>query len=1024
MPAMSSFLIVLLCGLMHKLIPSSFLHFQSTTCTLVSLGFGIGLAAYHRINDLPGGLAMQGFILLLYINIRPFGVENGKGDDTPAGTGLQAARLLKETEDCPADKLEEQAQDLLSNVQAQASTEAPKKDEAAEGYAKIEEELGGHAGIQKHASKSQQLQKEVKRRMGDTEPWRQDVIFHHEGLKSLINHGRDKIKPQFDCLVKKVAEKFQANPIIPPVKGPERSGVKVNVRYGGDASQLSDIVRATLEFKMHPEVLEDMYNAVEYLVYAGEFNGCRVSVTHFHDRYQIPLPGGYKDLLCLIRVDGFVCELQLNIDTMLKIKEGAGHTQYEKIRKVNDDLIDSAMKGDSERLTEALAKKADPNASKDMYGLTALHYVAHRGNLEMTQALLKAGANPLVQDYGGLLPIRRALLTGNNDVVEALLAAMESQPSFNKPLVGDVSATALEPDQDGTSIAKDLVRRIVSWEARNLTEGVSLIHLWAAANRSVALKAAISMQLENEVGQMGVKDRMGMTPLDHALRNNSANCAEYFLEGDCEPTVPFLLEVCSPNVQEVLKDKGYAASDLPELLGQCPEGKYTASTTLCRARGMIQQSFWVGGDEEEDPDEESLKLIRLASNAISTVVNGSEMLDLGLGFPVEMTQRLQLLLIQTHLLNNYDFSTYLDEQGFSAWTKFAMELDLDLEHRLNVLNYVDKFFPQQLGKHGIKDSLEHLTKLHESGLLQSITCNNDAVAALKTDGSVIAWGKQDAGGDSSKVQEQITKDVKAIYASQKGFAAFKHDCTVVTWGADVQPAVEEAWAKQKEDGAILSIANNGWAIAAVTKDGRVVTWGKESHGADCSTVQSQLVNVQSVCTHVFVDGSYESSAFAALKVDGCVVAWGDPACGGDTSDLQELASNVQVIYPSTSAFAAVKADGSVVTWGDQQGGGNCEDVPDCLRSNGVVIPGGVQSIVGNAWGFAALLDGGSVVTWGDDLSDCSKVQDQLVDVQSIYAVAMYFAAKTAAGNIITWGAPGMVADERKVRKMAKNNRAA
>ena len=71
-------------------------------------------------------------------------------------------------------------------------------------------------------------------------------------------------------MVKKVADTFKAKAILPGVKGPERSGVKVNVRYGGDASQLSDIVRATLEFKMHPDVLEDMYNAVEYMVYAGE----------------------------------------------------------------------------------------------------------------------------------------------------------------------------------------------------------------------------------------------------------------------------------------------------------------------------------------------------------------------------------------------------------------------------------------------------------------------------------------------------------------------------------------------------------------------------------------------------------------------------------------------------------------------------------------------------------------------------------------------------------------------------------
>ena len=88
---------------------------------------------------------------------------------------------------------------------------------------------------------------------------------------------------------------------------------------------------------MHHDVLQDMYKAGEYMVYAGELNGCKVAVTIFHDRYQKPFKGGYKDLLCLIRVNGFVCELQLNIDEMLTIKEGAGHAQYEKIRKVNED---------------------------------------------------------------------------------------------------------------------------------------------------------------------------------------------------------------------------------------------------------------------------------------------------------------------------------------------------------------------------------------------------------------------------------------------------------------------------------------------------------------------------------------------------------------------------------------------------------------------------------------------------------------------------------------------------------------
>ena len=66
--------------------------------------------------------------------------------------------------------------------------------------------------------------------------------------------------------MKDMATRFKAKAILPGVKGADRSRVKVNVRYGGDSSQLSDIVRATLEFKMHSDVLEDMYNCIEHLV--------------------------------------------------------------------------------------------------------------------------------------------------------------------------------------------------------------------------------------------------------------------------------------------------------------------------------------------------------------------------------------------------------------------------------------------------------------------------------------------------------------------------------------------------------------------------------------------------------------------------------------------------------------------------------------------------------------------------------------------------------------------------------------
>ena len=37
----------------------------------------------------------------------------------------------------------------------------------------------------------------------------------------------------------------------------------------------------------------------------------------------------------------------------------------------------------------ALTGKADPNAPRDMYDLTPLHYAAHHGNIQMVEALLQ-----------------------------------------------------------------------------------------------------------------------------------------------------------------------------------------------------------------------------------------------------------------------------------------------------------------------------------------------------------------------------------------------------------------------------------------------------------------------------------------------------------------------------------------------------------------------------------------------------------------------------------------------------------
>ena len=154
------------------------------------------------------------------------------------------------------NKLKKRAEELSAKVEAElASIGGSSSDDieklaakADELYVKVVQDVGGAEAIQQHKLKSTQLQSEIKRRLGEKVPWRHDFIIHHLGLVGLIDVGQRVIKPIFDSLVGKSAQKFAAVALIPAVKGPERAGVKVRTRYGGDVAKQANSVKTRNEF--------------------------------------------------------------------------------------------------------------------------------------------------------------------------------------------------------------------------------------------------------------------------------------------------------------------------------------------------------------------------------------------------------------------------------------------------------------------------------------------------------------------------------------------------------------------------------------------------------------------------------------------------------------------------------------------------------------------------------------------------------------------------------------------------------
>lgn len=266
----------------------------------------------------------------------------------------------------------------------------------------------------------------------------------------------------------------------------------------------------------------------------------------------------------------------------------------------------------------------------------------------------------------------------------------------------------------------------------------------------------------------------------------------------------------------------------------------------------------------------------------------------------------------------------------------------------------------------------------------SITSSNYAFAALKADGTVVAWGDPDRGGNSAEVQDKLT-DVVSITSGRYAFAAIKKDGTVVTWGKDGYGHTTDSVILDQLVG-VTKVVSNYRGFSALKDDGTVVSWGYSSYidGYDAD----KLVNIKDIASNLY--------AFAAIKVDGSVLAWGKADFGGKQDDVKTFA-DVDSIVSNQKSFAAIKKDGTVVSWGDANYGA------DSGTPSAPLV--GVVSIIDSYKAYAALKDDGTVATWGDaDYGGTSNdVTADLIDVVSIISNNRAFAAMRKDGSVVTWG---------------------
>ncbi len=102
--------------------------------------------------------------------------------------------------------------------------------------------------------------------------------------------------------------------------------------------------------------------------------------------------------------------------------------------------------------------------------------------------------------------------------------------------------------------------------------------------------------------------------------------------------------------------------------------------------------------------------------------------------------------------------------------------------------------------------------------------NKTAFAAIKADGSIMAWGNPHFGGKKAPTDSGYTK----IYSNGFAFAALKTDGSISTWGSLKNGGTDAPNAPTKKG--YTKIPSTASAFAALRADGSIKAWGNSDNG--------------------------------------------------------------------------------------------------------------------------------------------------------------------------------------------------
>ena len=198
----------------------------------------------------------------------------------------------------------ERAKNLLTTLNQETDALKGHEDLSEEKYTAARKAMGGAAAIEAFRSRSENAARLIEdTRQQLTPSW---IVFQSLGISDLYEHcSRAQIvfKETVQALISKLAEQGVVADLSAPsgLKKIERAIVKMQIKYGGDVSRLTDVFRCTLIF----DSLKDLYAAVNLIAHTPTLRGPGGAVvTELADRFLNPLPKQYGDVLVQIVIDG------------------------------------------------------------------------------------------------------------------------------------------------------------------------------------------------------------------------------------------------------------------------------------------------------------------------------------------------------------------------------------------------------------------------------------------------------------------------------------------------------------------------------------------------------------------------------------------------------------------------------------------------------------------------------------------------------------------------------------------------